>query len=319
MMLNLSKIRSTEFGLCHHFKKGNKKGREYALIPVDSGVQNELLKMLRTTLEALDLGGEKLEKYEFSQKYETTARLEIPLAEGPLETLRAFYETENIAINLQRIKNLKDSSFYFVTFRDNQKNKLIGIRRTKEFKGVVSAKNRLMRWADDALTMVEDDIFKLDKDFDYLISEKAVYILRPIGFEQTADVQKHLKEHAKNNTEHLKVIGSCINLKKLAQYVEKRPRAWRLVASISSRVKLKKENKISPDKLKDSCEKQKIAFEEKDGQILPKPGNEMAFLELLDRRRYTVSLIENKPPEFYKALNRKPVALLERKTRQSGK
>lgn len=313
---DLRKIRSIEFGLCYHFNKGREQAREYVLVPVDSGVQDALKKMLKTTL--LKLSDGKLKKYEFSQRYPPIDRLKIALAKRPLKTLRAFYETENIAINAGRIRDIKNLFFYFATFRDDRKNKWVGVRRTTQFRGVVSTKSCLIRLADDILTLVEDNIFKLNDDFDYLISPDAVYVLRPTGFERTADVQTYINKCAKDVATNLGREGTSVNFPALAKYASEHPRAGRLVFSVSSRGD---SGDISLTRLKKLCKENEIEFVVKNGKIQPQPGYQMAFLELLDRRRYIVSLHAdtNLNPEYYRAQNREQLFRSKKGSKDSSK
>ena len=74
----------------------------------------------------------------------------------------------------------------------------------------------------------------------------------------------------------------------------------RLVAAIKSRADL---TSISKKHLSSECKKSGIKVTQKDGKLLPAEGSEMAFLNMLDRRRYTVTLI-SKTPETYEAPSR---------------
>src|SRR2546426_481228 len=70
---------------------------------------------------------------------------------------------------------------YFARLTDSKGRRLTALRRATQFKGVL--KSRLLRLVTDSLKLVEDHIFKLDRDFDLLIDSANVHILRPSGFE----------------------------------------------------------------------------------------------------------------------------------------
>ena len=55
---------------------------------------------------------------------------------------------------------------------------------------------------------------------------------------------------------------------------------------------------VSKTRLRAECRDSGVKVIQKDGKLSPAEGSEMGFLMLLDRRRYTVTLIE-KQPETY--------------------
>jgi hypothetical protein len=81
----------------------------------------------------------------------------------------------------------------------------------------------------------------------------------------------------------------------------------RLVAAIKSRPDLVN---ISKRCLRSECRQAGLKIEQKDGKLVPAEGSEMGFLMLLDRRRYTVTLIE-RTPETYEAPSRHSAARAE--------
>jgi hypothetical protein len=73
-------------------------------------------------------------------------------------------------------------------FRDNLGRKVIGVRQATQFKGAFKA--HFMSVIDDTLRMVPDRVFKLDNQFDFLITAQHVYILHPAGFERVAEIEE---------------------------------------------------------------------------------------------------------------------------------
>jgi len=70
---------------------------------------------------------------------------------------------------------------------DTQSHRLTALRRANQFKAVL--RSRLIRLLTDALELVEENVFRLDKDFDLLIDASNVHILRPHAFEFASNVQ----------------------------------------------------------------------------------------------------------------------------------
>ena len=73
--------------------------------------------------------------------------------------------------------NPKKITYYFGVFRDNRGRKLLGVRQATQFKGAF--KGHFVSVIDDTLRMVPDREFKLDNEFDFLITAQHIYILRP--------------------------------------------------------------------------------------------------------------------------------------------
>jgi Domain of unknown function (DUF4868) len=291
-------IQSVEFGVCYDTSQGEK----YWLIPVDGGVQEALKDILTHTIRALN-PTEPMEAFEPAQKYSATERLVASIEELEMDKLAQMFEAENIETNAEAVKETQGMVFYFSIFRDDNGKKIIAVHRASQFKGIVKARNRLISLIDDTLKLVPDDVFKLDQDFDYVILEKEVWILHPTGFEFTAGIEDSIaKKLAKNITEVAKSV-TCVDFSKFRDFIVDHKRASRLIAGLRARADI---HLTSPKKLKRGCKTNGIQVVETEGKIYPKPGFEMAFLELLDRRRYQIVLIDGEE-ELYVAPNRRGV------------
>ena len=89
---------------------------------------------------------------------------------------------------------------YFARFTDNNGERLTAMRRSMEFKGVLRHRHRLVRIVNDTLRMAQDDIFRLDTEFDLLIASDEVRILRPAGFETIGRLQEVIRAAVPQNT-----------------------------------------------------------------------------------------------------------------------
>jgi len=174
----------------------------------------------------------------------------------------------------------------------------MGFRRAAQFKGVL--KKHLVTFINDALRLVEDNLFKLDTDFDFLIFDDQILIWRPSGFIFTAGMDEHIAAFAAANVAHITGEISCVNFTALGDFVAKYKLAMRLVAAIRSRNDL---SSITSQRLKAECKGAGVKLITRNRKLLPEPGSEMGFLMLLDRRRYTVMLVP-KQPETYEAASR---------------
>lgn len=86
-------------------------------------------------------------------------------------------------------------------------------------------------------------------------------------------------------------------------YARKHPRAARYLASIRAQGETKSIDKALLKKL---CKQTGVELAESKGKVSIAAGHEMGFLEVLDRRRYEVSLVKEKP-ERYRAANRRKI------------
>lgn len=211
---------------------------------------------------------------------------------------REVYQAENLAFDAGALAEPSDLIGYFAILRDQHHNKLMAFRRAAQFKGIL--RKKLIRFSDDALRIVEDDVFKLDQDFDFLICDDQVLIWRPSGFEFSADLEGHIAASAVQNVAAISGRISCIQFDALKDFVAEHKRAMRLVAAIKSRDDLEQ---TSLSKLRSYCRKNGVELHSKNGRVWPAEGHEMHFLMVLDRRRYQAELTDE-GPEFYEAASR---------------
>ncbi|MBD3350984.1 MAG: DUF4868 domain-containing protein [Candidatus Lokiarchaeota archaeon] len=295
-------ISSVAFGV--HIPDSN--GIPWILIPTDSTIKDIIREMISNTIE--QLGGveqaNNLPYYEPAEKYGTIECLKLGINDDISHLLPvALFNARNLPIAQQGLENPSDVVFYFVICSDSRRRKILGVRRATQFKAMLKARYRVVRWVDDTLKSIEDNVFKLDQDFDYVVTLDTIYILRPSGFEFTADIDEQVLLKAESNTQQLQQEIGFIDFEPLSKFVSTRKRAARLVASIRSRADL---NKINKGMLKAMCSKTGVGITERSGKIYPKEGEELAFLMLLDRRRFNFSIIEG-TDEYYEASSRKKV------------
>lgn len=302
-MVDLANIRTTEFGVCLYSGDGDTN----VLVPVDAGVQQALREMIRETASNIGCfaADADVQRYEAAEKYSATEALRYPIDEAleasvPVQLFRA----ENLPTSQTAIVDPAAIGFYFARIRDGQNRQLVAIKRAGQFKGVLKARGRLIRWLDDTMKVVDDDVFKLDPDFDYLVTDDEIYILRPSAFEFTVDLEATILAKAKENTQSLHDTITFIDFAGIADYVGKHKRAARLVAALKTRDDLGSTNQ---ELFAAACEATGITLERENGRIRPAKGHEHEFLMLLDRRRYALTLIED-TPETYEAGNRRRVS-----------
>jgi hypothetical protein len=262
---------------------------ECYFVPIDRNVQSVLNEVLLASLSNFGEGFDNLRCYEFSEKYASRELLRASVQSTGMERIRELYGigTGTCVENHDVLEDASNIDFYFVKYKDNNDRYLIGVRRATQFKGVLSAKNRLVRLIDNTLHLIDDDIFKLDKEFDFLIDSDSAFIIHPSGFEQIADVEQFVSERAYANALALRDSITFVDFTTIATYVSNHKRAAKIVAGLRIRNDL---DEIQLERLLEAATSTQVEFIEQDGIISPAPGNELGFLELLDNRRYNVSL-----------------------------
>jgi hypothetical protein len=172
------------------------------------------------------------------------------------------------------------------------------VRKATQFKGAF--KGRFVSVIDDTLRVVADKVFKLDNEFDFLISVQHVYVLHPAAFEHIAEIESYAAERAKEKALVLGEIVTFLDFTGLAQYVEGHRRAARLAAALSSRNDL---GTITKAMFTKAAAETGVVLERSGRKLTPAKGSELGCLELLDHRRYTTA---GQKPAFI-AGSRRPV------------
>lgn len=296
---DLNEVTLVEFGV----GRDDGNGQAFVAVPVDPKVQTALREMTQATWHAMQQDEDGPTKYEPADKHGSVEWLYLPLGDDMATDVRDLHQAANLPMDSVALAAPEKVFCYFVRLTDNQQRKLTALRRASQFKGVVKSKGRLIRLIDDTLKIVEDTVFKLDSDFDLLIAANNVHILRPSGFEFVGKLQHAILNAVPGNVAAIQAELTFVEFDVIEQYAAKRPRAARYLASIRGQEELKDIDKASLKKL---CKNTGVDVSESKGKVIIADGHEMAFLQVLDRRRYQLELVKDKPEKFV-AANRKPI------------
>jgi hypothetical protein len=271
------------------------------LVPIDQSVQDALKQVLNTTLATIEPDEDGWSSYELSEKYGSKESLRVNISAAEMAAVRALREEEGWDSNAGILTNPKKITYYFGVFRDNQGRKLLGVRQATQFKGAF--KGHFLSVMDDTLRMVPDRVFKLDNEFDFLITAQHVYILRPAGFERVAEIEDYASAKACEMTLGLAEKVKFLDFGDLSEYVGKHKRAARLIATLHARTDL---GTIKRAMFCKSAEETGVTLDTVGRKLAPRKGSEIACLELLDNRRYVTALKPGPKPAFV-ANSRRPV------------
>jgi hypothetical protein len=278
----------TEFGVGIDAEDGPR----YVQVPVDDEVQAVLRQMVAATRSAMKDAGEP-SRYQPSEKHAAHENLNLPLNDALASTVRAIHEVQNLPNEPKALKEPKSVFCYFARLSDGQGNHLTAIRRASSFKGVLES--QLLSFLDDSLRIVDDDVFRLDEDFDFLIDAAGVHILRPAGFESVGQLRDEIMKAAPMNIKAIQADIGFVDFGPIETYALKHPRAARYLASI----RLQQTKNVDKASLKKHCTNMKLDVKELKGKLVVAPEAIMGFLAVLDRRLYQVELVKDSPESFF--------------------
>lgn len=267
--------------------------RVFNCIPADTDVQDALQEMAETTWQLLSAMEQDIAPYNPAEKHASQEYLILPLMDELSFSMRELHEAINLPVDINALNEPSRVFSYFARFTDAQGRHLTALRRATQFKGVL--KNRLIRLITDDLRIIEDKVFKLDVDFDLLIDNENIHILRPAGFEFAGQLQNAVMNAVPNNIVALQNDLEFVNFESISTYASIHPRAARYIASIRSAAETQN---ISRQKLEELCRSTGVEYTEQDGRLYVNSGHVMGFLEVLDRRRYELELVDGLPEQF---------------------
>lgn len=294
---DLQDVAVTEFGI----GRDDGDGQVFVAVPVDADVQAALREMVQATWDAMQAHEDGPVPYEPSEKHAPTEYLTVPIEDDLAEAIRQLHEAAMLDFASNALTEPGNLFGYFARLTDKRGRRLTALRRATQFKGVL--KKRLIRLVSDSMRLIEDRVFKLDNDFDLLVDTSQVHILRPSGFEFAGRLQQVILESVPKNMKSMRTDLPFVEFDGIEAYAVKRPRAARYVASIRGQ---KETRNIDKAALKRLCKSTGVEVKESKGRLVIAEGHEMGFLEVLDRRRYEVSLVRE-APERYRAAARKKI------------
>jgi len=289
MVFELNAIRTVQFGV------GRDDGDEHAFhcVMVDEAVQTALGEMAAETWATMRQLSNDPVRYEPSEKHSGCEHVYLPLDDELAVRMRNLHEAINLDIDQNALDDTEAMFCYFAKFTDERGRNLTALRRATQFKGVL--KSRLIWQSGDALKLMDDRVFKLDKDFDLLVDNQRIHILRPSGFEFAGKLQEAILGAVAGNVAILHADLPFVEFAGIQDYASTHPRAARYLASIRSQQEVAR---IDRQHLLDACAATGVEVTSDDEQIVVDERNVMGFLEVLDRRRYEVKLVPDEPEQY---------------------
>ena len=289
LAFDVNAVEVTEFGVGLETEESD----TFLLAPIDSSVQLALREMVIATRDEMNDVSDVGRTYEPSEKYGAPEHLHLPMDDELAARVRQLHDAVNVKRDKTALTKTDEMFCYFAKMTDSKGRRLTAVRRATSFKGIL--KSRLIQFRTDALKLVEDRIFKLDIDFDFLIDEAGVHILRPAGFEFVGRLEASILAAVPKNIKAVKTDLPFVDFAPIEAYAFKHPRAARYLASIRVQQETKNIDKAS---LKRHCANLGVEVKETKGVLVVEADSIMDFLGVLDRRLYQVELVKDAPESF---------------------
>ena len=309
MHLNINTIRTTEFGVV----VPGKGITRFRFIPTEAQVKEALWGMMIATITAFKGRQKSRSPFDVADKHAATEYLYIAISDDLASRLRELHEAENIDSDVHALDDAVRISSYFVRFTDTSGRRFTAVRRASQFKGIDSKKKVFV--LGDELRMVKEPIFQLNDDFDVVIDKQEVHILHPAGFRALSQIDQAVREGVGRNLAGITSDIPSVEWPAVQEYAERHPRAANLLSSIRTNDFA---DGVDSDLLFSLCQGTGVGVSRVNGMIRVPEKEIMAFLEVLDRRRYEIGLVRKKTEKFRAASRQRLTASRAQPSRQVG-
>ena len=270
LLFDFEGILTTEFGV--GLDDGDPTA--FVTIPVSSDVQDALSDMARSTWVAMQKVEDGPVPYQAGEKYGSSEYRVVLVNSSADGSIRELHEAGPLRVNTNALGEPDRVFCYFARFIEDQERKLTAMRRASQFKGML--KPRKVRLVSDALVLVEEDIFKLDADFDLLIDSERTHILRPSSFEYLCDLKNEILRAVPTNVASIQRNLPFVDFAGVQQYAATHSRAARYLASLRSHDVVG----ICREALLSLCNSTGVEIDDSNGRIVVPDGHVMGFLEV---------------------------------------
>ena len=277
MNFDFDYIVSTEFGVAERIR-GNV---DFYSVPVDRGVEVKLHEMAVSTWEAMLQVSEDPFDYEVSNEAAVKSHLQLRFDNPIAELYQSISQAGQFQPGGQILQSPRRVFCYFARLTDGHGRQVTGMRRSTGFKGVLSPKLFPVALFNDSLRSVEDNLFRLDADFDLLIDSDEVRVLHPAGMESISQLRKYLMGAAPMNIAMVRESLEFVDFDALEEVIERiAPRSVG-VARILSSINTRGTEGITIDSLQAECVEKGVGFSLEGDRVTIDEQSVMDFLYVL--------------------------------------
>lgn len=257
-------------------------------VPTDGPTKDALKEIFRDTVAIFNGIPTGWELHDISEDYGSPRRIYAARAGEFMAELSSVFDAGALADLTNLHDHAHDVEFYFCEFTDTQQRRAVAIKKGTRLKGTLSARNRLMRLVDDTLVLIEEEVLRLDQEFDVIVTDPHVYILNVRAVEQIAKIVEHVAATAAVKVQAIHDAIPFLDLSRIRDKISRHPRMARNAASIAAHPNLAN---FQRPFIETMAAKHGIKFQElEDGRLQCRVTDEAKLLELLDARRYHLDL-----------------------------
>ena len=291
---------TTEFGVGVIIERN----RGFFTVPAHTTVGEHLNEMVHATKAAMTEISPDPAAYSPANSASGLQHLSVAIDGEMAKVFRDLINTDNFVprANILQDQDAQRVFCYFARLTDGTGRTLIAMRRATTFKGFLNQRNRIVRWLDDALQFTEGNQFKLDNDFDLLVTEDEVRVLRQGGLEAIAQLQQATKDAVPHNINRMRLSMPFVDLDGVAAAAGNSIRAARMLSSIV----MQGITGVTLTSLQDECRQTGVQIVVDNGAVTVPDDQIWDFLDTLDRRRWRSGLLPQ-GDEFYRASTRRQV------------
>lgn len=294
---DLADIRSVNFAVALR-----SNGNRY-FVPTDVHIKDALKGVFSATVSAFENIDGDWQSHDISEDYGNRRRVCAPRDTDYLEDLSTIFDAGDLDDLANAHDHVADIDHYFGIFYDSQGRKAVGIKKGAQLKGTLGARNKLMRLADDTLRMIEDDVLKLDREFDAVITQAHVLMLNVRSVEYLANIVEHVSGAAAHKVQQIQNTVSFLDFSRIQADIARHPRKARMAASIAARNDLAQ---VQQDRVEELASHHGLVLKDVNGRLQCRRQDEIKLLEILDARRYQLELTATGPVP-YRATGRQKV------------
>lgn len=272
-------------------------------VPTDTLIKNALKDVLGATIASFEQLDGEWEPHDISEDYGDRRRVYAARGTDYLTDLYAIFDAGDFDDLANAHQHVEDIDHYFGVFYDIQGRRAVGIKKGTQLKGTLGARNKLMRLADDSLQMIEDDVLKLDREFDAIVTDGHVFMLKVRAVEYLANIVEHVAGAAAHKVQQIHDTVIFLDFSRIQTDIAKHPKMARMAASIAARSDLAQ---IRQDRVEELATHHGLVLKEVGGRLQCRRQDEAKLLEILDARRYQLDLTANGPVP-YRATGRQRV------------
>ena len=274
-------------------------------VPTDGPTKTALKSIFGETVAHFEAIPTAWEKLDISEDYGSRRRVYAERDNEFMKELSVIFDIGALDDLTNIGDHVSDIEYYFAVFSDDENRRAIGVKRATRMKGTMKARNRLVRLVDDTLQLIEEDVLRLDEEFDVIVSDAHVFILNVGAMEQVARIVEQVAATAAEKIQLIHDTLPFLDLTRIKEKIAGHPRVARNAASVAANPNLGAFQRAPIEAL---AAKHGIKFKVlADGRLQCRVQDNAKLIELLDARRYHLDL-SGDGGDPYRATGRQKVA-----------